>query len=142
MTALHPQLANNCFEIARLPLSRVLLMNDSQYPWLILVPDRDGITEIHQLSESDRQQLMHESSAISLALAECFKADKINIGMLGNIVPQLHIHHLARYTDDPAWPGPVWGKLPARAYQPEQLREVLDKLARADIPDIHWLKSG
>ena len=137
--SLHPQLAKDCFEFARLPLCRVLLMDDEQYPWIILVPDRDDMTEIFQLSEADQQQLMRESSAISRALHTQFKADKINIGALGNMVPQLHIHHIARYTDDAAWPGPVWGKHPPKAYSDDTLNTVLDRLLAADIPDMTWL---
>jgi len=139
MTQLHPQLAKDCFEIARLPLSRVLLMNDQQYPWIILVPDRDCITEIFHLSDQDQQQLMRESSAVSLALQQQFNADKINIGALGNMVPQLHIHHIARYTTDVAWPSPAWGKYPAQAYPSEGVSVVLERLNNADIPDIQWL---
>ena len=139
MPELHPQLAKDCLEIARLPLSRVLLMNDEQYPWIILVPDRDDITEIHQLSERDQQHLMRESSAISRALKEQFDADKINIGMLGNIVPQLHVHHIARFRNDAAWPGPVWGRHPAIEYSADELSALLERLESARIPGIHWL---
>ncbi len=140
MTQLHPQLKKDCFEIARLPLSRVLLVNDEQYPWIILVPERDDINEIFQLSEQDQQQLMRESSAVSLALKQQFKADKINIGALGNMVPQLHIHHIARYTSDVAWPGPAWGKHPAKPYPPEGANGVLKRLKSANILNIEWLQ--
>ena len=140
MTRLHPQLANDCFEIGRFPLSKLLLMNDQQYPWFILVPDRDDVTEIFQLSEQDQQQLMRESSALSQALYRQFEADKINIGALGNMVPQLHIHHIARYRSDASWPNPVWGQCPAQAYASEGLITVLDRLKKADIPNIQWLK--
>jgi len=139
MTQLHPQLEKDCFEIARLPLSRVLLVNDEQYPWIILVPERDDINEIFQLSDQDQQQLMRESSAVSLALKQQFKADKINIGALGNMVPQLHIHHIARYISDVAWPGPVWGKHPAKPYPPEGSNGVLKRLKSANILNIEWL---
>lgn len=140
MTQLHPQLAKDCFEIALLPLSRVLLVNDQNYPWVILVPDRDDITEIFQLSGPDQQQLMRESSAVSLALQQQFSADKINIGALGNMVPQLHVHHIARYTTDAAWPGPVWGQYPAHAYTSDGVNAVLERLSNANIPGIHWLE--
>jgi len=113
---LHPQLKQDCFVLGRFPLSVVLLMNDSQYPWFILVPQRQGIREIHQLSDEEQQQLMRESTLLAGCIETEFNADKINIAALGNIVPQLHIHHIVRYRTDPTWPAPVWGKLPALAY--------------------------
>ncbi len=107
---LHPQLEKDCFIIGQLPLCAVLLLNDSNYPWFILVPQREDITEIHQLSEADQQQLMRESSMLASCIEKEFNADKINIAALGNMVPQLHVHHIVRYKTDPAWPAPVWGK--------------------------------
>jgi diadenosine tetraphosphate (Ap4A) HIT family hydrolase len=113
---LHPQLAQDCFVVGRFPLSALLLMNDSRYPWFILVPQRQGMREIHQLTESDQQQLMRESSLLAACIEQEFKADKINIAALGNMVPQLHIHHIVRYKTDLAWPAPVWGNRPAIVY--------------------------
>ena len=95
-------------------------MNDANYPWFILVPQRQGIREIFELSEADQQQLMVESSTLSKAIAGHFKADKINVAALGNMVPQLHIHHIVRYTTDPAWPAPVWGHAAASSYPDEE----------------------
>lgn len=106
---LHPRLAADSILVGRLPLSLLLLFNDARYPWFILVPRRQDITEIYQLSETDQQQLWRESAILARSLLQSFHADKINIGALGNLVPQLHIHHIARFTSDPAWPGPVWG---------------------------------
>lgn len=117
---LHPQLAKDCLHIGQLPLCELLLMNDASYPWLILVPRRPEMVEIYQLAVNDQQQLICESSFIAQQLASTFNADKINIAALGNVVPQLHIHHIVRYRTDPAWPAPVWGKSPARAYTPEE----------------------
>ena len=113
---LHPQLKQDCFVIGSFPLSVLLLLNDSRYPWFILVPQRPDIHEIHQLPEADQQQLMRESSLLAECIETEFKADKINVAALGNVVPQLHIHHIVRYRSDPAWPAPVWGKLSALAY--------------------------
>jgi len=113
---LHPQLEQDCFVLGCFPLSVLLLMNDSRYPWFVLVPQRQGISEIHQLSDQDQQQLMRESSVLAGCIETEFNADKINIAALGNVVPQLHIHHIVRYRNDPAWPAPVWGKFPALAY--------------------------
>jgi diadenosine tetraphosphate (Ap4A) HIT family hydrolase len=104
---LHNKLEADTFLIGDLPLSRMLLMNDSRYPWVILVPRIDNMTEIHQLNESDRQQLMKESCQVAEFILENFPVSKMNVGVLGNIVPQLHMHHIGRSENDPAWPGPV-----------------------------------
>lgn len=106
---LHERLAADCIAAGQLPLSQLLLMNDERFPWFILVPQRVGISEIYQLSESDQQQLWQESALLSAGLTRGFAADKINIGALGNLVPQLHVHHVARFRSDACWPGPVWG---------------------------------
>jgi diadenosine tetraphosphate (Ap4A) HIT family hydrolase len=109
-------------------------MLDANYPWFILVPDREGITEIHQLDAADRRQLLHESCALAAALERVFQADKLNIAALGNVVPQLHLHHIVRYRDDPAWPAPVWGRLPARPYSDAERDELIDRL-RPALPE-------
>ena len=125
---LHPQLEKDCFVIGQLPLCTVLLMNDANYPWFILVPQREGITEIHQLSDEDQQQLMRESSQLAALIEKEFKADKINVAALGNMVPQLHIHHIVRYKSDPAWPAPVWGKYPAVPYPEVRVERLVDRM--------------
>lgn len=125
MTALHPQLQKDCIVVGRFPLCHLLLMNDANYPWFILVPDRDDVREIYQLSTEDQGQFIRESSIVARMLTEHFDAYKINIAALGNVVPQLHIHHIARYQDDVAWPKPVWGYAPARGYQEETLSKIL-----------------
>ena len=102
-------------------------MNDAQYPWCILVPRRAGIRETHELEPRDREQLLEESCALAQAMSELFAAEKMNLGAIGNLVPQLHWHHVARYRSDPAWPAPVWGKLPPRPY----VREEGEKRAAA-----------
>ena len=126
---LHPQLEKDCFVVARLPLCVVLLMNDANYPWFILVPQREGISEIHQLSEKEQQQLMRESSQLAAVIESEFKADKINIAALGNMVPQLHVHHIVRYKTDPAWPAPVWGKLHAAPYDEKKVRQICEAIS-------------
>jgi len=120
---LHARLAADCILVGRLPLSVLLLFNDARYPWFILVPQRPGITEIFQLSESDQQQLWHESAVLARNLMHSFHADKMNIGALGNLVPQLHVHHIARFTSDPAWPGPVWGHSAPVPYEKHGITE-------------------
>lgn len=128
MFVLHPQLAADTIDIGRFELSQLLLMNDSQFPWFILVPRREGVTELFQLDQADREQFMKESCWLSEALKDGFSAHKINVAALGNMVSQLHIHHIARYREDAAWPGPVWGKLPAVAYTETQLMECVARL--------------
>jgi diadenosine tetraphosphate (Ap4A) HIT family hydrolase len=103
-------------------------MKDANYPWFILVPDRENVTEIFQLDETDQKQLITESSLLSSTIIRLFNADKINIAALGNLVPQLHLHHIVRYTTDAAWPAPVWGKLPAKPYTEKEIDQVFDKL--------------
>ena len=107
--ALHPRLQNDTSFVADWALSRVLLMNDARFPWLILVPRRDSLHEIHDLMPEDSELLIKEITHASQSLKFIAGADKINIGALGNIVPQLHVHIVARRSDDVAWPGPVWG---------------------------------
>ena len=109
MVNLHPQLRKETIEIVVLRLSRVLLLNDSRFQWLILVPDRPSVTELHTLNAADQMILMSELTVCSRVLESLYRPDKINIGALGNLVPQLHIHVVARFETDAAWPGPVWG---------------------------------
>ena len=116
MFELHPQLEKNTLSLGRFKLCRLLLMNDANYPWFILVPERDNVREVHELNDADRRQLWDESALLSRALTAVFKPDKLNIAALGNQVPQLHVHHIVRYTHDAAWPQPVWGKVPPRPY--------------------------
>jgi diadenosine tetraphosphate (Ap4A) HIT family hydrolase len=131
MFELHPQLKRDCIIVGRFELCQLLLMQDANYPWFILVPMRSGIGEIFQLEKDDQTRLIAESSSLAAALADGFKADKINIAALGNVVPQLHIHHIVRYRNDPAWPVPVWGKLPMLPYSKERIENVFDRLRKA-----------
>ena len=107
---LHPRLATDCTLIKPFELSLLLMSNDARYPWFILVPQRQDISEPHQLSESDYALLWHESRQLSLAIEKAFAPDKLNIAAIGNLVPQLHLHHVARFTNDDAWPAPIWGR--------------------------------
>lgn len=128
MFELHPRLADDTMVIGDFPLSRLLLMNDANYPWFVLVPRRAGVREIFQLGDTDQIQLLKESSQLARVLAKTFEADKLNVAALGNMVPQLHIHHIVRYSTDPAWPKPVWGLLPAKPYSPSAVQETCAKL--------------
>lgn len=138
MAELHPQLAADCELLGHFPLCRLLLMRDANYPWCILVPDREGVSEVHQLSEADRGQLLRESCLLAEAMEKAFQPDKMNIAALGNVVPQLHLHHVARYRGDASWPAPVWGRLPARAYDDQTLAARIDGLKQWLTTDIVW----
>ena len=114
--SLHPQLASDALPVGDLSLSRVLLMNDANYPWIVLVPRRPGATEIVDLEAFDRADLMDEIALVSHTLRDVAACDKLNVAALGNVVPQLHVHVIARRRTDAAWPRPVWGVVPARPY--------------------------
>jgi diadenosine tetraphosphate (Ap4A) HIT family hydrolase len=131
MFTLHNKLKDDTLEIISLALSRVLLMNDSSFPWLVLVPARDGIREIHELCVGDRAVLIEEVAAASEIIQGLFSPDKINVGALGNLVPQLHIHVIGRFRADSAWPGPVWGAGTARPYTEEELNTVSVRIRKA-----------
>lgn len=131
MFELHPRLAQDSVIIGRFPLSLLLLSKDANYPWCILVPEREDVYEIHHLSEDDQLQLIRESCRLSEVMTSLFDAHKMNVAALGNIVRQLHLHHIARFSDDPAWPQPIWGKVPMKDYSPEQLKERIKRLQGA-----------
>lgn len=109
---LHPRLAEDGVEVARWKLSLVLMMRERRWPWLVLVPRRPGLRELHELAAADRALLIEEIARASAALQRAFAADKMNVGAIGNLVSQLHVHVVARRMDDPAWPRPIWGALP------------------------------
>ena len=122
---LHPQLAADGLLLTDWPLCRVLRMNEATYPWLILVPRLTDTQEIVDLSAADRMRLMDEIAWASQALKDLRRPDKINVGALGNVVPQLHVHVLGRFKDDPAWPKPVWGQAAPIRFEPaDAAREV------------------
>ena len=131
-------LNKDCTILGHFDLCTLLLMNDANYPWCILVPQRADITEIYQLSDEDQQQLTRESSLLASTMNSLFQADKINIAALGNVVKQLHIHHVARYQDDLCWPAPIWGKNPVKPYTSgaeEQIaKQLLDALGNHLTP--------
>ncbi len=134
MFELHPQLQRDCLEIGRFELCRLLLMNEKRYPWFILVPERAGLSEIYQLTDADQHRLIKESSTLALGLVEAFSGDKLNIAALGNLVPQLHIHHVVRFRHDPAWPAQVWGKFSLLPYDDAGLAEVVARV-QAVLPN-------
>lgn len=125
---LHPRLAADCHQLGSFQLCQLLLMNEARYPWFILVPQRDGLREIYELGEADQALLLRESAALSRALVRAFAADKLNLAALGNIVPQLHLHHIVRHHGDAAWPAPVWGRHPPQPYTQAGLDQRLQGL--------------
>ncbi|MDB4575880.1 HIT domain-containing protein [bacterium] len=135
MIKLHPQLEKDCFILGDFKLCSLLLLNDANYPWFILLPNREGISEIHQLPETEQQQLMTESMFFSRCLEQVFRPDKLNIASLGNMVPQLHIHHIARFKTDACWPAPVWGAANPIQYETEQLKKIKNQL-------LNWFDSN
>ena len=128
MFILDTRLQKDTWLIGDFPLCRLLLSNDSNYPWFILVPRREGISELFQLDDADRQLMWAETTALAGVLKELFTADKMNVATLGNVVSQLHMHVIARYASDAAWPGPVWGKHPAKPYSEADVQVIRDKL--------------
>ena len=128
--SLHEQLQQDTIDIGDLPLSRVLVVKDAHYPWLMLVPRRADTTEIIDLDEVAQGQLMTEINRVGRALKEITKCDKLNVAALGNLVPQLHVHIIARRTTDAAWPRPVWGVMPPLAHDAEEVQNFINALRR------------
>lgn len=125
---LDPQLAKDCFEICDLPLSKILLLNDSQYPWFVQVPRINHVSEIVDLNEAQQSQLWYESRVLSELLVAQFEPHKLNIAALGNIVSQLHVHHIVRYHHDASWPKPVWGASPSVTYDTGSQIKIIDTM--------------
>ena len=123
--SLHPQLAADTFVVGDFPLCRVLLMNNANFPWLILVPQRAGLRELFDLAPQEYTLAMQEIRMASHALHAMTGAHKMNIAALGNMVPQLHIHIIARFEQDAAWPNPVWGNAAPRPYTPSEYETAL-----------------
>lgn len=131
MFKLHPTLERDTVEITRFDLCRVLLMRDKTYPWIILVPQRVGLRDLDDASPSDQALAMAEIDRTSKAMKAVFQPHKMNVAALGNVVEQLHIHVIARFPDDPAWPTPVWGVSPAEDYTDDERSDTLARLKNA-----------
>jgi diadenosine tetraphosphate (Ap4A) HIT family hydrolase len=138
--ALDERLHNDTIKLTSWPLCEVLLMNDAQFPWLILVPRIENASELFHLNESQRLQLDQESIFLSTSLMSLFSGDKLNVAALGNVVKQLHIHHVVRFEGDIAWPAPVWGKQAPQAYSPEAIDALIKKLGC--LSDKDWSASS
>ena len=128
--SLHQQLTQDTIDIGDLPLCRVLVIKDANYPWLLLVPRREGAVEIIDLDDVEQAQLMTETSRVARAVKEITKCDKLNIAALGNVVPQLHVHVIARRKNDAAWPRPVWGVVPPLAHDAAEVQNFISALRR------------
>ncbi len=128
---LDARLATDCMPMGRFALSRLLLMNDATYPWLILVPERPDMRELFDLDATDQSALAAETALVARMLKTLCTADKINIAALGNVVAQLHVHVIARFAKDPAWPAPIWGHAPPRPYAPDGAIVVRQRLIAA-----------
>jgi len=137
MFALHPQLAADCHILGSFELNLLLMLNDAQYPWFVLVPQRADLSELYQLDAGDAQRFWQESHEFSQQIMRIFKGDKLNVAALGNVVPQLHVHHIVRFTNDAAWPKPVWGVKPAKALTAQQLDERIT-LLRSELTGVKW----
>lgn len=133
MFSLDPRLEQDTWLVGDLPVCQVLLMNDSQFPWLILVPRRADAREVYLLDAEDQHAVWQESALLCKALQHLFSPEKLNVAALGNVVAQLHIHHVARFSHDCAWPAPVWGRQPAIPYTHDQAQQLLSEL-RAQLP--------
>jgi len=126
---LHDKLAEDTFEVLTLQISRLLLMNDARYPWLILVPQVCDMRDLHNLSSDEYLAVTNEITRVLEVLESVTKAHKMNVGALGNMVPQLHIHIIARQTNDAAWPGPVWGVGEAQPYSQDDADTLIQQIA-------------
>ncbi len=142
MFSLDPRLQQDTLTVGDFPLCRLLLMNDAQYPWFILVPRRAAVSELFDLDANDQLTLWQETTTLAAALKDSFAADKMNVATLGNMVSQLHMHVIVRTRADAAWPAPVWGKLPAQPYSEAQLAEVLARLRRLLANDFVFLQEA
>ena len=128
MFVLDTRLQQDTIALGDFALSRLLLMNDAQFPWFILVPRREDVSEIFQLAPEEQQMLWREATGLAEVLKDTFKADKMNVANLGNVVSQLHMHVIVRRRDDAAWPGPVWGKVAPLPYTADELQVLRAKL--------------
>ena len=130
---LHPDLKRDGIAMGQFSLSDVLLINDAHYPWFVLVPKRADISDTIDLTDGDHAQLWKESQIFSRGIMHIFNGEKLNVAALGNMTPQLHVHHIVRYKIDAAWPGPVWGKVPMQPYEDTQITDIQYKLVSAHM---------
>ncbi|MCY1350301.1 HIT domain protein [compost metagenome] len=140
MFALDSRLQQDTLPVGDFPLCRLLLMNEARYPWFILVPRREEVSEVFQLDVADQRQLWQETTFLAETLKDSFAADKMNIATLGNVVGQLHMHVIVRRRDDAAWPAPVWGKFAAQPYGGEQVAAIRSRLRLVLAGDFRFVE--
>jgi diadenosine tetraphosphate (Ap4A) HIT family hydrolase len=138
MFTLDSRLQQDTVTVGDFPLCRLLLMNDAHYPWFILVPRREAVSELFQLDVEEQQTLWRETTSLAEKLKDTFAADKMNVATLGNVVSQLHMHLVVRKRDDIAWPAPVWGKHAALPYSERQVAEIKEKLQWVLTENFHF----
>jgi diadenosine tetraphosphate (Ap4A) HIT family hydrolase len=141
MFVLDSRLQQDCLPLGDFPLCRLLLMNDAHYPWFILVPRREEVSEVFQLSADDQRQLWHETTLLAELLKDTFAADKMNIATLGNVVSQLHMHVIVRRREDAAWPAPVWGRHPTTPYAAEEVVQLVARLRLVLTQDFQFIEA-
>jgi diadenosine tetraphosphate (Ap4A) HIT family hydrolase len=141
MFSLDSRLQQDTQVMGDFPLCRLLLMNDANYPWFILVPRREAVSELFQLDTADQQQLWLETTRLAETLKDAFVADKMNVATLGNVVSQLHMHVIVRRREDQAWPAPVWGRHPARAYEAAEIAAIRERLRLVLTSDFQFAEA-
>ncbi|MGB0905908.1 MAG: HIT domain-containing protein [Maricaulaceae bacterium] len=132
---LHPDLLRDGLHMGDFSLCHLRLINDANYPWFVLIPKRDGISDTIDLTPEDHAAMWEESRIFSQAIMAVFKGEKLNVAALGNMTPQLHLHHIVRYKADAAWPGPIWGKLPLKPYELTEVAKIHKALTEGAIPN-------
>ena len=138
MFELHATLDADTIKIGDFKLSKLLMIKDQQYPWFLLVPKQNDLLDICDLSDDDQRQFWEESALLSKEIKRVFSPDKLNLGAIGNMVPQLHVHHIARFKDDVAWPAPVWGAKPLKAFDDEALTERMQSVKQFDFSSMEF----
>ena len=133
---LHPDLLRDGICLGSFPLCQVLLIDDAAYPWFVLVPARENIRDTIDLDPVDFELLWNESRLLSVSIMKIFGGEKLNVAALGNITPQLHLHHVVRFSNDAAWPGPIWGVQPLTAYNNKRIEEIRDQIVEAKMPSL------
>ncbi len=133
---LHPDLRRDGILVGRFSLCQVLLINDKTYPWFVLVPEVENARDTIDLTNDDHQTLWNESRAFGVGIMAVFHGEKLNVAALGNVTPQLHVHLVVRYSTDPAWPTPIWGKFPMQPYGKTEIENVRHRLTMANIAGI------
>ena len=141
MFSLDSRLQQDTLVVGDFPLCRLLLMDDANYPWFILVPRREAVSELFQLDIADQQSLWQEATRLAEILKDAFSADKMNVATLGNVVSQLHMHVIVRRREDAAWPAPVWGRHPARAYSEEEIAGIRERLRLVLTADFQFVEA-